>query len=133
MRCLLAEESSATTIAATIVHEATHARLVRCGIGYKESIRSRVEIVCARRALASAAKLPDGKLVRENAQPLLDWLQQPAYAEYWTSEAFDKRLVEGAAQMLRDLGVPTWLANLVLALRALMMKLRMRSRPHSTF
>jgi hypothetical protein len=61
--CILDERyvaDSATTverIATTIVHEATHARLERCGIEYKQELRTRIEAICFRRELAFAARL----------------------------------------------------------------------------
>lgn len=42
-------------IASTIVHEATHLRLHRSGIGYEEKLRARGEGVCIRRELAFAS------------------------------------------------------------------------------
>jgi hypothetical protein len=59
-RFVLADTSSPEVIASVIVHEAAHARLQRCGIGYEEDLRGRVEAVCIRRQLAFAAKLPMG-------------------------------------------------------------------------
>jgi hypothetical protein len=67
-RFVLAETTLPEMIAATIVHEATHARLQRCGIGYEEELRDRVEAVCVRRELAFAARLPNGERVREEAE-----------------------------------------------------------------
>src|SRR5262249_52636355 len=55
-----AETSTPEQIAATIVHEATHARIVRCGIGYSHDLRARVEAVCLRREIAFATRLPNG-------------------------------------------------------------------------
>jgi hypothetical protein len=52
-RFVLAETSPPEMIAATIVHEATHARLWRFGFGYDENVRGRVEAVCVRRELAN--------------------------------------------------------------------------------
>jgi hypothetical protein len=40
-RYVLAETSSLEMIASTIVHEATHARLMHCGIGYETELRAR--------------------------------------------------------------------------------------------
>lgn len=51
---VLAEKSCPELIAATIVHEATHARLDHCGIGYEEELRPRIEATCFRRELAFA-------------------------------------------------------------------------------
>jgi hypothetical protein len=44
--------TSVERIASAIVHEATHARLERYGIGYDEDQRARIEAICFRRELA---------------------------------------------------------------------------------
>jgi hypothetical protein len=72
--CVLDERyvssASLESLAATIVHETTHARLARCGFEYKEGMRSRIEAVCHRRELDFAAKLPDSTdLQHEIAHP----------------------------------------------------------------
>jgi hypothetical protein len=128
-RYVLAEDSAIDVIAATIVHEATHARLMSCGIGYAEALRTRVERICVRRELAFAAKLPDGTRVREKAEQTLSWLKEPGYSEVLTNQALEKRFVEGSAKVLHELGVPNWLVKIALAVRALIMKVRMRLPP----
>jgi hypothetical protein len=116
IRFVLAETSIPEVIASTIVHEATHARLLRCGVGYEEELRARVEAVCFRRELAFAAKLPNGEQVRERAERTLELC---ATHGYWTNTSFNERYVEGSIETARHLGVPDWLARAVLALRAL--------------
>ena len=71
-RFVLAETTEPEFIAAAIVHEAAHARLWRCGIGYDEATRTRVESICIRRELAFASKLPNGEDVRDWAKSALD-------------------------------------------------------------
>jgi hypothetical protein len=107
-RFLLAETSFPEGIAAVIVHEATHARLQRCGIGYGEDLRARVEAVCIRRELAFAAKLPNGEQVREQAERALEL---GATRGYWTDADFYKRERSGYIEMLRYVGLPDWLAR----------------------
>src|SRR5882757_7752189 len=58
-RYVAAPATTVEQIASTIVHETTHARLERYGIGYKEELRARIEAICFRRELAFAARLPD--------------------------------------------------------------------------
>jgi hypothetical protein len=58
-RYLADSATSVGEIASTIVYEATHARLERYGIGYKEELRGRIEAICFRRELAFAVRLPD--------------------------------------------------------------------------
>jgi hypothetical protein len=109
-RFVLAETSSPELIAATIVHEATHARLWRRGIGYDENVRGRVEAICIRRELAFARTLPSGEHVYEQAQ---DALSNPPAT--WTDTAVRDRDLEGSVQALRHLGVPNWLVRALVA------------------
>jgi hypothetical protein len=108
-RFVLAETSSLEAIASTIVHEATHARLSRCGISYEQRLRARVEAVCFRRELAFAAKLPNGEQVRERAQRTLELCTSD---DFWTDAEFHERHVEGSINALRHLGTPDWLVRL---------------------
>jgi hypothetical protein len=115
------EAKSPERIAASIVHEATHARLRRCGIGYPQELRTRVEAVCFRRERAFAARLPNGEPIREQAD------QSPAaYAgqDYWTDEAFRIRDEVEVVTMLQYRGVPSPLARAVGAIRSLRLRLR---------
>jgi hypothetical protein len=121
---VLAEDTDPEVIAATIVHEATHARLTSCGIAYEEALRPRVEQVCVRQELAFGAKLPDGKLVRERAERTLEWIGDPAYSEYWTNKAFDDQFVAANLTALRDFGFPNWLLKVVVSVRTLLLRLR---------
>jgi len=115
-RFVLAETTSPEEIAAAIVHEATHARLLHCGIGYEPELRARVETICFRRELAFAAKLPDGKRARADAEARLT-----GYApDYWTNQAFGDRFDQGSADALRFLGVPEFLIRAAFAVRALL-------------
>lgn len=113
-------ETSSERIASSIVHEATHARLMRCGIGYEDELRARVEAVCLRREIAFAAKLPNGRQPREDAEDALGW-----YAErgYLTDAAVDERRLKALFEEGRNSGAPEWLMQWMLrtarALRAL--------------
>jgi len=119
-RYVLDETKSSEEIASTIVHEATHARLWRRGIGYQEELRSRVEAACFRRERAFAAKLPNGAKIRDQADRYL-----AAYAsqDYWTDEAFRTRHLDGLVKASQYLGSPDWLIRIFKALRALRLKL----------
>jgi hypothetical protein len=92
-------------IASVIVHEATHARLLGCGIGYEEEIRPRVEAICVRRELAFAARLPNGQRAREWATQRLVWCS----AENLSDTAREKRDDDWYPEELRRLGVPNWM------------------------
>jgi len=120
-RYVLAEKSSLEMIASTIVHEATHARLMRCGIGYETELRARVEAVCARRELGFANKLPNGNQVRESAERILELCA--ADDGYWSNTEFEERHVEGSIEALRHLGVPDWLVRVFPIFRSLNLSL----------
>jgi hypothetical protein len=106
-RFVLADSSTPEMIAAVIVHEATHARLMRCNIGYGEELRARVEAVCFRRERSFAAKLPNGQQIRDQADGRLVGYR----SDYWTNTAFAERRHDGEIQMLRYLGVPDWVTR----------------------
>jgi hypothetical protein len=103
-------ETTAEMIAATIVHEATHARLHRRGIGYDEDRRLDVEEVCLRREMAFSAKLPDGALVREQAERTLHALPDMDLS----SAGHRDRLREWVERTLRDVGMPKWIVRLII-------------------
>jgi hypothetical protein len=109
-RFVLADTTIPEQIASTIVHEATHARLRRCGFGYDEAIRARVEAIFFRRQIAFAGRLPEGALSRDEAERNLT-LRPPSD---WTNEAMQDRHRRGGAETLRYGGVPEWFIRFVL-------------------
>lgn len=114
-RFVSAETSSLDRIATVIVHEATHARLWHCGIGYEEEQRSRVEAVCLRRELAFAAKLPNGNLLREGIEYTLANIPD----DYLTNAAFRTRNEQGIIEALRHFGFSEFSIRTILAYRSL--------------
>ena len=109
-RFVLGETTDTAHIAAAIVHEATHARLWRCGFGYDEEVRQRVEAVCVRREVAFANKLPEGERIRAVAAEAL-----ALSPSYWTNVAAQERHYEGSLQALHYLRYD-WLARPLLAI-----------------
>jgi hypothetical protein len=119
---------SATTveqIASTIVHEATHARLERYRIGYKEELRARIEAICFRRELAFAVRLPDSAELQQGIARCLEWYQ--ANPEQFSDAHFREGHRAGGIEALRYLGTPDWL------IRALLMLLPIISRTRRLF
>jgi hypothetical protein len=118
---VVAEATRPELIASVIVHEATHARLLSCGIGYDEELRPRVEAVCFRREIAFAGRLPNGDQVRQQAERSL-----AAYAtsEYLRDAAFAERFDKDHIEALRKIGAPDWILRIVLALRGPYWRLR---------
>jgi hypothetical protein len=124
--CLLDERyvadpaTSIEQIACTIVHEATHARLERYGIGYKEELRARIEAICFRRELAFAARLPDSAELQQGIARCLEWY--PANPDQFSDAHFQERHTAGGIDAMRYLGTPGWL------IRAILMPLPIISR-----
>jgi len=108
-RHVLADATGPELIALTIVHEATHARLMRCGIGYEEKLRARVEAVCARRELAFAAKLPEGQEARVEAGRSLTYSP-----DEWSDASRQAQIDEDAPAAMRQVGVPEWLIRFIM-------------------
>jgi hypothetical protein len=104
----LAPGKTATAIACTIVHEATHAWLFKRGIQYDEPIRHRVELVCIRASLLAARRLPDAEAEVERCRGQLS-----IEPEHFSNEKFTQRSVDH----LRQLGCPEWVIRAVPWLR----------------
>jgi hypothetical protein len=96
---------SASEMALTIVHEATHARLFKFRIGYTEDIRERVERICIKSEIAFAKRLPDGQKFVEMAESRLLEMS----ADYWTNTQFQQRDLDTLAK----LGKINWLGRIL--------------------
>jgi hypothetical protein len=96
---------SASEIALTIVHEATHARLFKLKIGYTEDIRKRVERICIKSEIAFAKRLPDGEKLVEMAESRL----QRSENHSWTNAEFQQRELDTLAELCKE----TWLARIL--------------------
>jgi len=107
------ESISLKQIASTIVHEATHLRLHRSGIGYEEKLRARVEAVCIRRELAFASNLSNAEEVREHAEMRLSCYA--AVPEYLSDAARIQRIREDFIERAREHSMPGWLISVMLA------------------
>jgi hypothetical protein len=102
-------ESQTTTplhIASTIVHESTHARLHRWGLGYEEHRRFRIERLCflAQRAFAERVGGDEGQALAAEAGR-----QMARDPSYWSDKAVAGRKVD----LLVDQGTPRWLARML--------------------
>jgi hypothetical protein len=111
-------------IASVIVHEATHARLRRCGIGYEEEIRPRVEAICVRRELAFTAKLPNGQRAQEWAKQKLSWCN----VENLSDSAREERDDDWYSTEFRRLGAPHWVIRAIFAVVRFVRLMRMAVR-----
>jgi hypothetical protein len=89
-------KTSPADVAMTLVHEGTHARLSRLGIGYGPAIRARVERICTRSEILLARRLDGAAPLMERAERRLRWPD-----EVWSDAAHKARY----EAYLRDLGV----------------------------
>ncbi|MFL5493649.1 MAG: hypothetical protein ACJ8DC_04605 [Gemmatimonadales bacterium] len=89
-------ESEPAALASTLVHEATHARLCRLGIGYGPALRARVEGICVREQIAFAERI--------GSVEILDHLRQKLDRPWWTRAQLQERRIVA----WRNLGVPEW-------------------------
>jgi hypothetical protein len=115
-RFVLLEATTLVRIAATIVHEATHARLDEWGVSYDENKRARIEAICLKRELDFVRRLPQSEAFQEELAHTLEW-----YAgnhDYFSDANFEQREVQGQAETLRYLGAPGWVFGFAMKLRA---------------
>ena len=95
-------------IAATMVHEATHAWLNACGFIYTPDRRRRIEAVCIRAQAAFARQLDGGHQLAEYYEARAQEVLGQSDAQ-WSDAALAARAVDD----LRDIGTPTWLVRIV--------------------
>jgi hypothetical protein len=115
-RYVLLETTTLEEIACSIVHEATHARLERCGISYDEKERSRIEAACVRRELNFVAKLPHSESLREQKARTLEWCA--SHDDHFSNASLQQLEREGMVENLRYLETPDWFIRFSLRLLA---------------
>jgi hypothetical protein len=110
-----AADTATWMIAATIVHEATHARLFRHNIPYVEPARARIEAICDAQSVDFARRLPGG-------ESFARWILQsrPVDSTHWSDEKLDRRMSEAKPieldairKEIEDASLPVWLKNLL--------------------
>lgn len=101
---LLRSDVAVAEIAQTIVHEATHARLCKLRIKYKEDVRDRVERICVKSEIAFAKRLPNGQKSAAIAESRLQMPQN-----FWTNDQFQQRDLEALANLSKK----NWLARIL--------------------
>jgi hypothetical protein len=108
-----AVQTSPLQLAMTLVHEGTHARLLRAGFSYEEPMRRRVESLCVLSEILLARRIPDADADIAGAERRLQRSD-----EYWTDAA--------ALEPLRNMGlfgkVAYYPLRLVLYFRSLVKK-----------
>ena len=102
-------------IAASIVHEATHARLDGLNIQYLEPLRARIERLCDAESIAFARRVPNGESL---ARRIIE--SRPTDAAHWSDERLDDRILkarrsdmDAMRKELDDAHLPAWLKKLL--------------------
>jgi hypothetical protein len=91
------ESTISEDIAATLVHEATHARLTH--FGYPEPLRGRLERICYKQERQFAERLPNGQALVAMAAKAMDV----------DNTFYSRRAMKGRRlAALHSLGVPDW-------------------------
>lgn len=102
--CMLDEtyvqQTDVERLAMTIVHEATHAKLFRNGVGYPEALRQRIEGVCFRASAAFARRLAKSSELQAEVSRSVHRSE-----EYWSDGQFTARKLS----RMEKLGAPRWL------------------------
>jgi len=122
VRFLADPKASTKVIASAIVHEATHARLERCGISYDEDRRVRIEAICLRRELALAARLPDSAELQQLISEHLDW--NGANPDFFSDAQLRESRRNGAIEALRHTGAPDWLIRAITTTQSMIGRVR---------
>jgi hypothetical protein len=93
--------ASTAEIAATVLHEATHARILWWGIGYGKDARRRVETLCVNVELELLARLP-------NCERIVQSRTASLARGWWDAADLDERRAQGLAAH----GIPNWIVSL---------------------
>ncbi len=119
----LLEDTSASHLAMTLVHEATHGYLGSKGITYEAPRRGQIERICIQAEIAFARKLPDPGELLADAESTLS-----IDSKYWTDDAFFERDVKA----LENSSLPRWLVTrLVTYFRNRRIRRTQSQRPNS--
>jgi hypothetical protein len=97
LRSRYVRDAGPGAIATSLIHEATHARLWRLGVGYAPRLRARVEKICVEEQIAFAKRLGDPFVLAQ----LEAKMQRP----WWTPSQLHERRITA----LKQLGLPEWI------------------------
>ena len=103
-RHLLRDDVTPSDIASIIVHEATHAKLGRYGIGFsRKALRSRIEAACRKQeyAFSECLPVPQGEKIRDKLRRM-----DQVPDDFWSDRSSAKREQAGTEEALVYLGVP---------------------------
>jgi len=99
-------KTPAIALAATIVHEVTHAWLEHHGFEYAFERRRRLEAICYRAQAAFARRVPGADRLAEHYERTADAVRQGPDSN-WSARAARDRMIKYA----REQGVPEWVIS----------------------
>jgi hypothetical protein len=108
-RFVASPNTATPDIAATIVHEATHARLCGVGLVSNEHTRARIERLCFNRELAFANQFPES----QTFVAMIERLQELPESE-WSHDKLRDRRLGAAPRALKYLGAPYVITRLLI-------------------
>jgi hypothetical protein len=104
------QDTTPAILAATLAHEAMHARLMRWGFGYEEGIRVRIEAVCLKASMRFARRLPLSEMASRGHIMWSAKQKLNVDTTFWS----DQGRLEAKAAALLELGFPAWLVRFLL-------------------
>ena len=105
-----APDTTSADIAQGLVHEATHARLQRAGVAYREELRPRIERICRNAETRFLHRLPNANEALARLQQAID---REAHPDVWSDRQLWGRYRESRIEALRRIGCPDWIIRLV--------------------
>jgi hypothetical protein len=93
------DRATVASIAATLIHEATHGMLLDRSVPYTSASRARVERICTRAEIQFLAKCPNHADAMQTLEERLSWPD-----DAWSEQTHARRVL----LELRKSGVPTW-------------------------
>ena len=102
------EHTTPAKVAAVLVHEATHARLFKCGIRYTEAARHRIETLCVAESAFFARKLPDGEAL---ARYVVEC--HPSDPGHWSDDNLNRQMLDAKLQEVEEASLPPWLKRVL--------------------
>jgi hypothetical protein len=83
---VVASDTTPIKIALVLVHEGMHARLARAGFAYDDTVRARIERLCAKAEVLLANRVPGGDEQASWARTRLSWPDT-----MWSRAAIEER------------------------------------------
>ena len=112
---MLDPETRAMEVAATIVHEATHAWPDHHGSAFVAARRQRIEAICYRAEAAFARRVPSAEDLVALYEACADFVLEQSEDD-WSDAALRDR----QAEALREFGTPRWFINAVMRIATML-------------